>query len=193
MTQALNLENFANNLNTSGQTSNSGLQNPSLTITAGSGISGGGSVSLGSSVTISNGGVTAVSGGTGIGVSASTGSVTITNNGVTSVNGSTGAVTVPSFGYSQSWTDVTGSRSIGSSYTNSTSKPIMVSVSLYADSSHDVFWYVSVGGVIVGRASSDGAYGIGWSQISVVVPVGATYTAAVSAGANQSYLWAELS
>jgi len=80
MTQALNLANFANNLNTSGQTSNSGLQNSSITVNAGTGLSGGGTPSLGGSVTLNNAGVTSVSAGTGISVSASTGGVTITNS-----------------------------------------------------------------------------------------------------------------
>jgi len=71
MTQAFNLSQFANKLNSSGQTDNTGLQNNSVTVLAGTGMSGGGSVALGSSITL-------------------------TNAGVTSVNGSTGAVTVSS-------------------------------------------------------------------------------------------------
>ncbi len=97
MTQAFNLSLFANKLNTSGQTDNTGLQNSSLTVAAGTGMSGGGSVALGSSVTLNNAGVTSITAGTGISVSASTGGVTITNTlpdtlGVTSLNGSTGAL-----------------------------------------------------------------------------------------------------
>jgi hypothetical protein len=97
MTQAFNLSQFANKLNTSGQTDNTGLQNSSLTVSAGTGMSGGGSVALGSSVTLNNAGVTSITAGTGISVSASTGGVTITNTlpdtlGVTSLNGSTGAL-----------------------------------------------------------------------------------------------------
>ena len=79
MTQAFNLSQFANKLNSSGQTDNTGLQNSSVTVTAGSGMSGGGAVSLGGSVTLTNAGVTSVAAGTGISVSASTGGVTITN------------------------------------------------------------------------------------------------------------------
>ena len=79
MTQALNLANFANNLNTAGATSNAGLQNSSVTVTAGTGMSGGGAVALGSSVTLTNAGVTSVAAGSGISVSGSTGGVTITN------------------------------------------------------------------------------------------------------------------
>jgi len=79
MTQAFNLSQFANKLNSSGQTDNTGLQNSSVTVTAGTGMSGGGAVALGSSVTLTNAGVTSVTAGTGISVSASTGGVTITN------------------------------------------------------------------------------------------------------------------
>jgi hypothetical protein len=104
MTQAFNLSQFANNLNSSGATSNAGLQNSAVTVTAGTGMSGGGSATLGSSVTLTNAGVTSVVAGTGISVSGSTGAVTIsstTSGGVTSaiagngvaVSGATGAVT----------------------------------------------------------------------------------------------------
>jgi hypothetical protein len=101
MTQAYNLSQFANNLNSSGKTANSGLQNPSVTVTAGTGMSGGGSVALGASVTLTNAGVTSLTAGTGISLSASTGGVTITNSapgGVTSLNGQTGAITNTTFG-----------------------------------------------------------------------------------------------
>ena len=81
MTQALNLANFANNLDTSGATTNAGLQNSSLTVTAGTGMSGGGSVALGGSVTLTNAGVRSVTGAGTVTVSASTGAVTITGTG----------------------------------------------------------------------------------------------------------------
>jgi hypothetical protein len=63
---------------------NSALQNSAVTVTAGTGLSGGGSVSLGSSISLSNAGVTALVAGTGITLSGSTGSVTVTNNGYAS-------------------------------------------------------------------------------------------------------------
>jgi len=61
MTQAFNLAQFANNLNSSGATSNSGLQNSSITINTTSPITGGASTALGSSLTIAhaNSGVSA--------------------------------------------------------------------------------------------------------------------------------------
>jgi hypothetical protein len=85
MTQALNLANFANNLNTSGATSNAGLQNSSVTVTAGTGLSGGGVVSLGGAVSLANAGVTSFNG--------LTGAVTYSASGISSItagNGLTG-------------------------------------------------------------------------------------------------------
>lgn len=76
-----------------GGVGNTQLANSSVTVTAGSGLAGGGAVSLGGSVTLSNAGVTGVVAGTGITVSGATGNVTITNTGVQSVNSLTGAVT----------------------------------------------------------------------------------------------------
>jgi len=96
MTQAFNLSQFANKLNSSGQTDNTGLQNSAVTVTAGTGMSGGGSVALGSSVTLTNAGVTSVTAGTGISVSASTGGITVTN---TSPGGGTGLGDIGSYAY----------------------------------------------------------------------------------------------
>jgi len=107
------------NLSGTAGISNANLANSSVTVTAGTGMSGGGAVSLGGTVTLTNAGVTAITtntglstnasatgavtitntgvtsnvAGTGISVSGATGAVTITNSGVLSVNGSTGAVT----------------------------------------------------------------------------------------------------
>jgi hypothetical protein len=63
MTQALNLALFANNLNTSGASSNAGLQNSAINIQTTAPITGGANTSLGGTVTIAHGnsGVTAAS------------------------------------------------------------------------------------------------------------------------------------
>ena len=84
-----------------GSIANAKLTNSSVTVTAGTGMSGGGAVSLGGSITLTNAGVTSATAGTGISVSGSTGAVTFTNTGVTSavagtgitVSSATGAVT----------------------------------------------------------------------------------------------------
>lgn len=69
---------------------NAKLANSSITVTAGTGMSGGGAASLGGSVTVTNAGVTSNVAGTGITVSSATGAVTITNAGVTSITTNTG-------------------------------------------------------------------------------------------------------
>ena len=76
-----------------GSIANSKLLNSGITVTAGTGMSGGGSVALGGTVTLTNAGVTSAIAGSGVGVSNSTGAVTITNTGVLSINGSAGVVT----------------------------------------------------------------------------------------------------
>ena len=90
MTQAFNLSQFANNLNSSGATSNSGLQNSSVTVVAGTGMSGGGAVALGASVTLTNAGVTSIVAGTGISISGATGAVTVTNSITNAYTGQSG-------------------------------------------------------------------------------------------------------
>lgn len=208
MTQAFNLSQLANNLNSSGQLdATDGLVNAVPISNGGTGASTSSAARTNLNVPATDG--TGATGTWGVNISgnaatASTSSAcsgnsatatyatTAGNGGVTSVNGSTGAVTVNSVGVGQSWSDVTSSRVLGTTYTNSTAKPIMLSISLYTDTGHAVFWYVTVSGVIVGRSASDGAYGVPWTQISVVVPAGATYSATVSAGSNQDILWAEL-
>ena len=72
-------------LNT-GSIANDKLANSSVTVNAGSGLSGGGTVALGNSITITNAGVTGISSGTGISVSG-TGNITVTNTGVLTVTG----------------------------------------------------------------------------------------------------------
>ena len=88
-----------------GGVGNNQLANSSVTVTAGSGLAGGGEVSLGGSVTLTNAGVTGVVAGTGIAVSGATGNVTITNTGVQTFNGSTAAISLTGNGailYTQS-------------------------------------------------------------------------------------------
>jgi len=64
---------------TLGSIANSQLSNSSITVSAGTGLSGGGTVSLGGTTTLTNAGVTGLTAGTGISLSGSTGNVTITN------------------------------------------------------------------------------------------------------------------
>lgn len=118
-----------------------------------------------------------ITAGTGISVSNGngvSGNPTITNTGVTSVNGSTGAVTVESIGAGQTWQSV--SRSLGTTYTNSTGKPIMVATSIRANSGSYARAYVD-GVNILASTTIDccGVPQISYFPFTFVVPAGSTY------------------
>ena len=115
------------------------------------------------------------------------------NGGVTSVNGSTGAVTVTSIGVGQSWQNVTGSRSSGTSYTNSTGKPILVNA--FSSRTDSGFQLTAVcDGVTVGyQGGGGGGDARRTGFVSFIVPNGSSYTVTYSGGADGSTLqWAEL-
>jgi hypothetical protein len=95
---------------------NSALTNNSITVTAGSGMSGGGSVALGSTVTLTNAGVTSLTASTGVSVSGSTGAVTISNTGVTKILAGTGGISITTTG-----ANGTGDVTINNTYSGITS------------------------------------------------------------------------
>jgi hypothetical protein len=76
-TQTLTNKTISGANNTLSSIANGSLTNSSVTVTAGTGMSGGGAVSLGSSVTLTNAGVTSNVAGTGVSVSSGTGASTI--------------------------------------------------------------------------------------------------------------------
>lgn len=179
MTQAFNLSLFANKLNASGQTDNTGLQNSSVTVTAGTGLSGGGLVALGSSITIANSGVTSASAGSGISVSASTGGITITNTAQgTPILGNT----------SQTYQNVTASRLNGTVYTNTTTAPIQVTIRGGDNGGQPLTLTITVNGTATAidqLGFPAGGQGI-WS---IIVPVGQTYSATWNTSANFQQWW----
>jgi hypothetical protein len=95
-----------------------------------------------------------------------------------------GNVTGAGLGSGQTWQDVTVSRAIGTTYTNSTGKPILVSVNGVSGATATL----TVAGVQVARCSQSTG-GLGW-QLSAVVPADATYVYNTSAGNLAN--WAEL-
>ena len=79
-----------------GLVQNTDLQNNSVTINTGTGLSGGGVVALGGTLNLANTGVTSLLAGPGIGVSGATGAVTVANTGVLSAIGTPNQVNVSS-------------------------------------------------------------------------------------------------
>jgi hypothetical protein len=118
------------------------------------------------------------------------GSAEIQVNGVTRIAiSAAGVVTFPDtpntqLGIGQTWQDLTASRAIGNSYTNSTSKPITIKVTGVNPSAYN-FVFTIDGLVITGI----GAGGATTSSDTVVVPPGATYSVS---GITSLTKWYEL-
>ena len=77
----------------------------SITVSAGTGMSGGGTVTTSGTVTLTNAGVTSVTAGTGISVSAGTGGVTITNSSPNQLTTTTGS---PAYYGARAWLSYKG-------------------------------------------------------------------------------------
>lgn len=161
-----------------------------------------------SSVAITGGSITGITdlavadGGTGAstltgvvignGTSAMTAVAPGTSGNVLTSNGTTWTSTAPTavkgLGLGgEVWNNVTGSRSRDQTYTNSRSYPIMVSVSLV--NSNGVYFYIN--GNLICRSWADvntGAGQVGYDNVCIIVPAGATYSAA----AGNVYTWYEL-
>jgi len=93
--------------------------------------------------------------------------------------------TTTQIGVGQTWQDVTASRNLGVTYTNTTGKPINVVVSASGNSA--VIDSI-VSGVVLSRANSSGTGA--WVYQSFIVPDGDTYQ--VSQTGATLYKWGEL-
>jgi len=93
-------------------------------------------------------------------------------------------------GSGQSWSDVTGSRALDTTYTNSTGLPIQVVVSATMDDAEVLEF--QIGGVAMGEQ-----YMLGGSprrgQSAFIVPDGDTYAAVNTSGTSVLVQWSELS
>jgi len=96
-----------------------------------------------------------------------------------------------SLGFGQTWQNVSGSRSLGTSYYNTTGRPIQVSVVMTA--SANVFdSYVSVAGFITSRHQLNTANAAGtFHTHTFIVPPGVSYLVANQSNASVS-VWMEL-
>lgn len=93
-----------------------------------------------------------------------------------------------SLGYGQTWQDVTGSRVLGTTYTNTTGRPIVVSVMMYFASGANNSGLKVNGADIQRFIGNNNAGGIG-ATVSAVVPNGGTYAVDSSAPITR---WVEL-
>jgi hypothetical protein len=101
-------------------------------------------------------------------------------------SGGTGTTT-GGLGVGQSWSDVSGSRSANTTYTNSTGKPIQVNV--WGGGGNGLVVSLTVGSVLVGLVGGNGDVGSHKVIVSAIVPAGATY---IAQNNGNSLGWAEL-
>ena len=96
---------------------------------------------------------------------------------------------VPGIGVGQTWQ--TPSRAAGTTYTNSTGKPILIVVSGLANALNTWFTYIYVDGVQLSFAYGGGGSGAAYFYFpaSVIVPNGSTYSVTAAGGIA---LWTEL-
>jgi len=116
-------------------------------------------------------------------VAPSTSGNVLTSNGTTW----TSATPVGGIGVGQTWQTVTGSRAIGVTYTNTTGKPILVSIYIYLPSSQSSDLVVD--GITVSTMRNPFTSGNYWATIQAIIPNNSTYSA--SNGTLQ--FWSELS
>jgi hypothetical protein len=122
-------------------------------------------------------------------------SATITSNNQQAVGTSNWAVSYYASGYAlgcggQTWQDVSASRSFNTNYTNSTGRPIMVSVLSWFGVNQSMSLLVS--GISVSQGGwSSFAYGYVSATVSAVVPPGQTYQVS-SGGTSLALSWSEL-
>jgi hypothetical protein len=114
-----------------------------------------------------------------------------TSGNVLTSNGTTWTSATPAggIGIGQTWQSVTGSRALGTTYTNSTGKPIFVYIVVQLSSNGDT--NLTLNGVALdGPASSAG--GSVFTPCSFIVPDGNTYNLSVFGGSVSVTAWSEL-
>jgi len=93
-----------------------------------------------------------------------------------------------SIGETQTWQNMTGSRAFGTIYTNSTGRPIMVSVLANLNSAANC--NITVAGIVVGFASNPSAGSL-TDCVQAIIPTGAQYIVSLSGGGSLN-TWSEL-
>jgi hypothetical protein len=105
----------------------------------------------------------------------------------------TSATPAGGLGVSQTWTNVGASRALGTTYTNSTGKPIQLGVTIRFPAQNNSVVSISINGTVIGTLGDDQA-----SQpaillpIQIIVPNGATYAVTTTVGSPSISSWFEL-
>ena len=129
------------------------------------------------------------------------GTAGIANGAVVAADLAAGAVTTASMdtsvqpiGVGQTWQDLTASRVAGTTYTNSTGRPIVAMITINATTSGLGYATLSINGVVLsylGQGSSGSANTVGLWTGTYIIPAGSTYLLSLTGNITR-YLWAEL-
>ena len=101
--------------------------------------------------------------------------------------------TQSSLGVGQTWTDVTSSRALGTTYTNSTGKPIQLGVTIQFPSASNAVVSYSINGTVIGTlGDNSGSQPSLLLPIQIIIPNGATYAVTTTTGSPSISKWLEL-
>ena len=117
-----------------------------------------------------------------------------TSGNVLTSNGTTWTSATPAggIGIGQTWQDVTSSRAIGTTYTNSTGKPIMLVGQANRSGASTAGLNITISGVTVPLCYNSNSGGGNSAVGSIIIPTGATYVLSVSSEPLNSYAIYEL-
>lgn len=108
-------------------------------------------------------------------------------NGVVFPDGTTQSTAAVSLGVNESWQNMTSTRSLNTTYTNSSGKPIFVSAVSNCNNAGTPTFSFYVNGNIV--ASSTFPTSLGSATMGGIVPNGATYQVTATGGPTLSSWW----
>ena len=92
-------------------------------------------------------------------------------------------------GVGQTWQNMTSSRTAGTTYTNSTDKPIQVIASFQSSNQTNYVQGTINGLTVYGSVTTSSSH---WGTISFIVPPGNTYSATMAGGSITATNWIEL-
>jgi hypothetical protein len=128
--------------------------------------------------------------GTALEIGTSGDTITVPSGATFNVAGTLQSGGVGMLGIGQSWAEVSGSRAMGVTYTNSTGQPIMVVISLHLDDAEVAEF--RIGGTAMGSVQKSGG-NPARMMCSMIVPEGDTYGMFNTSGTTTVSNWAELS